>query len=124
MDHASDLGGTYGAVVSEMSIEHIREPAHFVKLAADSLTPGGAIVIYTVSAEGESFEHAGMGSPLVGPAEHLFLYSAQSLVALCSGAGLRVDTVWRSPTGDEIGVVVTKRRDRHNPGVQSASSRS
>ena len=109
-------------MISEMSIEHIRNPAHFVGLAADSLTAGGALVIYTVSAEGESFEHSGMGSPLVGPAEHLFLFSASSLVTMCTRAGLRVDTVWRSPTGDEIGVVATKRRDSQNPGIPAVTT--
>lgn len=117
VDHADHLGGSYGAVVSEMSIEHIRNPDRFCRLAADAIVPGGALLVYTVSAEGASFTHAGMGSPLVGPAEHLFLFSADSLVALCSRAGLRVDSLWRSPTGDEIGIVASKRTDRGNPAV-------
>lgn len=116
-DHADSLGGTYGAVVSEMSLEHVRRPDHFCSLAADALAPGGRLVIYTVSAEGESFEHAGMASPLAGPAEHLFLFSAGSLVSLCQRAGLRVETVWRNPSSDEIGIVATKRRDVANPAV-------
>ena len=116
-DHADSLNGPYDAVISEMSLEHVRRPEHFCSLAAADLAPGGRLVIYTVSAEGDSFEHSGMASPLVGPAEHLFLFSAGSLVALCQGAGLRVDTVWRSSTGDEIGVVASKRRDVENPGV-------
>ena len=73
--------------------------------------------MYTVSAEGDSFEQSGMASPLVGPAEHLFLFSAGSLVAMCEAVGLRVDTVWRNHTGDEIGIVASKRRDVANPGV-------
>lgn len=116
-DHAESLSGPYGAIISEMSLEHVRRPEHFCKLASQALTPGGRLVIYTVSAEGESFEHSGMASPLVGPAEHLFLFSAGSLVALCESAGLRVDTVWRNSTGDEIGIVATKRRDANNPGT-------
>jgi len=76
-------------------------------------------VIYTVSAEGDSFEHSGMASPLVGPAEHLFLFSAGSLVSLCQRAGLRVETVWRNHTADEIGVVAVKRRDVDSPAAPS-----
>jgi len=121
VDHASDLGGVYGAVVSEMSIEHVRRPEHFCQLAADALVPGGSLLIYTVSAEGASFEHSGMGSPLVGPAEHLFLFSAQSLVELCTRAGLRTDWLWRSPSGDEIGIVASKRLDSGNPAVPNGS---
>lgn len=117
VDHADSLGGTYGAVVSEMSIEHVRRPDHFVALASKALAPGGRLVIYTVSAEGESFEHSGMASPLVGPAEHLFLFSAGSLVSLCEREGLRVELVWRNHTSDEIGVVASKRRDRSNPAT-------
>lgn len=117
VDHANDLGGTYGAVISEMSLEHIRHPDRFCRIAADALVPGGVLLIYTVSAEGSSFAHAGMGSPLVGPAEHLFLFSANALVTLCSRAGLRVDKLWRSPSGDEIGVIATKRDDTGNPAI-------
>ncbi len=120
-DHADSLRGTYGAVISEMSLEHVRRPDHFCSLAADALAPGGRLVIYTVSAEGESFEHAGMASPLAGPAEHLFLFSAGSLVSLCQRAGLRVETVWRNPSADEIGIVATKRRDVANPAVVARS---
>lgn len=116
-DHAESIRGPYGAVISEMSLEHVRRPDHFCALAADALVPGGRLVIYTVSAEGESFEHSGMASPLAGPAEHLFLFSAGSLVSLVQRAGLRVETVWRNPSADEIGIVATKRRDVSNPAV-------
>ena len=121
-DHAESLGGTYGAVVSEMSLEHVRQPDHFCSLAAHALEPGGRLVIYTVSAEGDSFEHAGMASPLAGPAEHLFLFSAGSLVSLVQRAGLRVDSLWRNPSADEIGIVAVKRRDVANPAVAARAS--
>ena len=119
-DHATSLGGEYGAIISEMSLEHVRRPGHFCRLAANALVPGGRLVVYTVSAEGESFEHSGMASPLVGPAEHLFLFSAGSLVALAERSGLRVDHVWRSPSGDEIGMVATKRSDTGNPAISAS----
>lgn len=121
-DHAENLGGSYGAVISEMSLEHVRHPEHFVALAAHALVPGGRLVMFTVSAEGESFEHAGMASPLAGPAEHLFLFSAGSLVSLCQRAGLRVEHLWRNHSADEIGIVATKRRDVDNPAVPPPSS--
>lgn len=121
-DHATSLDGTYGAIVSEMSLEHVRRPGHFCRLAAEALAPGGRLVVYTVSAEGDSFEHSGMASPLVGPAEHLFLFSAGSLVALAERSGLRVDQIWRSPSGDEIGMVASKRRDIGNPAVAFTSA--
>lgn len=120
-DHSDSLRGPYGAIISEMSLEHVRHPERFCALAADALDPGGRLVIYTVSAEGNSFEHAGMASPLVGPGEHLFLFSAGSLVSLCQRAGLRVESVWRNPSADEIGIVAVKRRDVGNPGVQPRS---
>ncbi len=92
-----------------MSLEHVRRPDHAVGLTARALEPGGALLIYTVSAEGESFRHAGMASYLVGPAEHLFLYTRAALLALCERAGLTVTHQWSGPTGDEIGVVAVKR---------------
>lgn len=105
VDHAETIGGPYTAVVSEMSLEHVRRPDHAVGLAARALEPGGALLVYTVSVEGESFRHAGMASYLVGPAEHLFLYTRASLLALCERAGLTVTQQWSGPTGDEIGIV-------------------
>jgi len=121
-DHATTLRGPYGAVISEMSLEHVRRPEHFCDLAANALAPGGRLVIYTVSAEGASVEHSGMASPLIGPAEHLFLFSAGSLVSLCQRAGLRVETLWRNHTGDEIGIVASKRRDADNPAIAAVPS--
>lgn len=116
-DHAESLKGPYGAVISEMSLEHVRHPERFCALASDALVPGGRLVIYTVSAEGDSFEQSGMASSLAGPAEHLFLFSAGSLVSLCQRAGLRVESLWRNPTADEIGIVAVKRRDVGNPAI-------
>ncbi len=121
-DHAESLGGSYGAVISEMSIEHVRHPERFCRLAAEALLPGGRLVIYTVSAEGDSFEHSGMASPLAGPAEHLFMFSTGSLVSLCQRAGLRVESVWRNHTADEIGIIATKRRDTGNAAVVASST--
>lgn len=110
IDHATDIGGPYAAIVSEMSLEHVRRPEHAVQLGAGALEPGGALLIYTVCPDGTSFLHAGMASYLVGPAEHLFLYSEASLVALCEGAGLEVERTWTSESGDDVGIVATKPR--------------
>ena len=110
VDHADSLGGPYAAVVSEMSLEHVRRPDHALRLAADALEPGGALLVYTVCPEGESFRVAGMASYLVGPAEHLFLFSEASLVELCESAGLVVEHRWRDETGDDVGVVAGKPR--------------
>ena len=120
-DHATTLKGPYSAVISEMSLEHVRRPDHFCRLAHASMQPGGRLVIFTVSAEGWSFEHAGMASPLVGPGEHLFLFSAGSLVALVESAGFRVESLWRQHRADEIGIVAVKRTDYRSPALRSGS---
>jgi 2-polyprenyl-3-methyl-5-hydroxy-6-metoxy-1,4-benzoquinol methylase len=108
IDHAETIGGPYTAVVSEMSLEHVRRPDHFVELATAALEPGGALLIYTVSCEGDSFRHAGMASYLVGPAEHLFLFTTRALVTLCQAHGLEVEHTWTSASGDDVGVVAVK----------------
>jgi len=57
----------------------------------------------------------GMASYLVGPAEHLFLFSAASLVRMCSKAGLRVASLWLGPEGNEIGVLAVKPLEIRRP---------
>ncbi len=108
IDHAVDIGGPYSAIVSEMSLEHVRRPDHAVQTAATALEPGGVLLVYTVCPDGQSLRHAGMASYLVGPAEHLFLFSEEALVALCERAGLEVERTWTSASGDDIGIVAAK----------------
>ncbi len=108
IDDVSDLGGTFDCIISEMSLEHVRQPRHAVQVSAHALNPGGALLLYTVCAEGQSFRQRGMASYLVGPAEHLFLFSAESLTRLVSDAGLEIQSVWVDNHGDDVGVVAIK----------------
>jgi len=95
----------YDAVVSEMSLEHLPDPHAVVARAAAALRPGGVLMIFTVCADGDSFTSLGMASPLVGPAEHLFLFSQSSLERLVTDAGLEPLLFWTDEAGDSIGVL-------------------
>ena len=108
VDEIHALSEQHDCVISEMSLEHMRYPRHAIELAADSLRPGGCLLVYTVCSEGRSFREEGMASYLVGPAEHLFLFSADSLTRMATAAGLELKSVWVSPSGDDVGFLATK----------------
>jgi len=100
--------GSYDAVVSEMSLEHLPDPGAVIERAAAALRPGGVLMVFTVSGDGDSFATLGMASPLVGPAEHLFLFSARSLRLLAERASLEPIHDWTDDTGDAVGLLARK----------------
>ncbi|MGI9606738.1 MAG: class I SAM-dependent methyltransferase [Acidimicrobiales bacterium] len=108
VDHLDAIPEPVRVVVSEMSLEHVRNPDHAIKLAANALRSGGALLVWTVSAEGESMRYEGMASHLVGPAEHLFLFTEESLRSFCTQVGFEVQRVWFDATRDSVGVLAVK----------------
>ena len=67
-------------------------------------------MLYTVSAEGKSFREEGMASYLVGPGEHLYLFSSESLCRMVADAGLALQSLWVDNQGNDVGVVAVKSR--------------
>ncbi|MDH3705717.1 MAG: class I SAM-dependent methyltransferase [Acidimicrobiia bacterium] len=107
-DEPIDGAGPFDAVVSEMSLEHVPHPAAVMATVAAGLRPGGVVLVFTVSAEGPSFTELGMASPLVGPAEHLLLFSDRALRRLADQAGLETLETWTDASGDGIGLVARR----------------
>ena len=102
----------FGAVLLESTIEHLLSPRQALAKCAQSLHPGGGIVIGTISNEGDMFMTQGMDFSYVGPSEHLYYFPASALCRLCESVGLRVERLWRDPTGDSVALVATKCIDR------------
>ncbi len=102
----------FGAIIMDSTIEHFLSPRQALSKCAHALHPGGGITIGTISYEGDLMMTQGMDIDWVGPSEHLFYFSATSLIRLCESVDLRVEHLWRDPTGDSIGLLATKRIDR------------
>ncbi|MGI9601715.1 MAG: class I SAM-dependent methyltransferase [Acidimicrobiales bacterium] len=107
-DGAIEPGGSYDAVVSEMSLEHVPDPAAVMAGAAEAVRPGGVVMVFTVCPDGDSFSSLGMAAPMVGPAEHLFLFSAASLERLAHDAGLEPLHQWTDDAGDAVGLIARR----------------
>lgn len=110
IDDVDELAGTYDCIISEMSLEHLSDPHRAIELSAEALAPGGCLLLYTVSAEGKSFREEGMASYLVGPGEHLYLFSSESLCRMVADAGLALQSLWVDNQGNDVGVVAVKSR--------------
>lgn len=102
----------FGAIIMDSTIEHFLFPRQALAKCARALHPGGGLTIGTISYEGDLVMTQGMDVDWVGPSEHLFYFSASSLIRLCESVDLRVERLWRDPTSDSIALLATKRIDR------------
>jgi 2-polyprenyl-3-methyl-5-hydroxy-6-metoxy-1,4-benzoquinol methylase len=76
-------------IVSFEVIEHLFEPASFVRTCVELLRPGGLLVLTCPSIRGFDIEVLGAASPSVD-AEHLNYFHPKSLSALLASTGLEV----------------------------------
>ncbi len=104
----------FGAILLESTLEHFMSPRQVLATCAQALVPGGGLFIWTLGYEGDLFLTEGMDLPVVGPSEHLYYFSASSLIRLCESVGLRVDHFWRDSTYDSVALVATKRMDKND----------
>lgn len=79
-------------VCSFMTLEHLRDPAAFVGIAAQLLEPGGLLAVVVHDRRAWINRLLGMRSPIMD-LEHLQLFSPASLRALLLGAGFRSVTL-------------------------------
>jgi 2-polyprenyl-3-methyl-5-hydroxy-6-metoxy-1,4-benzoquinol methylase len=86
--------GRFDAVTLTNVLEHVPDPAHILELAADLLTPGGALCV-TVPNDFSPFQLAARtaadtGDWWVAPPHHLNYFDFDSLAGLMSRLGIRV----------------------------------
>lgn len=71
-------------------IEHIKEPAEFLKSVKNLLKPGGYILIYTPNFDSFSIKVMKEYSSIIDPTEHVVLFNNNSSKKLAAILGLKV----------------------------------
>jgi 2-polyprenyl-3-methyl-5-hydroxy-6-metoxy-1,4-benzoquinol methylase len=103
-DEIPALHGAFDAIVYGDVLEHLRDPARVLAALNRALAPGGQAVISVpnvahlwvrLSLAAGRFEYADRG---ILDRTHLRFFTRRSLVALLTGAGLRVERLTATPT--------------------------
>ena len=90
--------GGFDCVIALAVIEHVRFPGNFLGQVARLLPPGGIAVIMTGDYATWNVRRLGVAWSLYHGDGHLHFFSAKSLEAACSFAGLHVcSRVWAGP---------------------------
>jgi SAM-dependent methyltransferase len=87
--------GTYECVALWDVIEHVRDPAGVLRLAADSVRPGGLLALSTGDVTSLCARLSGSVWHLFNLPEHVFFFSPMSLRLLLERAGCEVARVQR-----------------------------
>ena len=86
-------GGSFDLVLASHLIEHLNEPASFVREAWRVLRPGARLLLTTPNIDG--FQARLFGSRWRSAIfDHLYLFSARTLAAMLSAAGFAVEGVY------------------------------
>lgn len=94
----ADLGNVYDAVVSFQVLEHVADPAGFIRGCLACLKPGGVLII-AVPAH-DSFVGVALNNILDAPPHHVTHWSGATLQYLAGLFGLEVAAVEYEPVSD------------------------
>ena len=97
-------GGPYDAVVARQVLEHVFDPAGFVRALVNALKPGGAGLIEVPSLE-QAVDH---GRYYDFFPDHVNYFSATTLARLCAAGGLAVVEVRRTFAGEFLAAFVRR----------------
>jgi SAM-dependent methyltransferase len=98
-EHAATNAGRYEAVTAFQVLEHIGDPASFLKAAIAALKPGGALVI-SVPNNDAFLKHCEFWS-LNMPPHHVTLWSRQALQSLARLLPIDLVTIKKEPLQEE-----------------------
>lgn len=91
----SNYGNTYDAVVSFQVLEHVADPAGFIRACVKCLKPGGRL-IFAVPAH-DSFVGSALNNILDMPPHHVTHWTGATLQHLAEGFGLEVLAIEYEP---------------------------
>jgi 2-polyprenyl-3-methyl-5-hydroxy-6-metoxy-1,4-benzoquinol methylase len=78
---------SFDAITSNQVIEHMHEPIEFLKTLYSWLKPGGILWLGTPNMDSDSHRHFGRDWYCLHPPQHLFIFSAKSLVHSMQATG-------------------------------------
>jgi len=117
---ALDLPGNYFDVITLWDVlEHLPHPVKMLEKAVSCLSEGGTLVICTPNLKGPSFLSEGKNWAFIGPSEHVYYFTPETLTALLKTLGLsvvRLDAV----DDDMLLIARSAREARETPGKGKA----
>lgn len=111
---------SFDAIVSSHVIEHLHDPAAFLRECRRILKPGGCLVVVTPNADSCGRQWYGAAWFPLDPPRHLLIFSAASLQAIGVQAGFARGAVScnaRDANNVFSGSIDIKRRGRHEWGA-------
>lgn len=118
----------FAGVLMTNVLEHIYDPAIFVKRLSNLLQPGGGVFISTVNARSMSATLLGTQWSMFKPEDHVSFPSARGLRTLATQTGLKAERIWTSelPLETPAAIAIALRdwkRERHaTPATPSAAT--
>jgi SAM-dependent methyltransferase len=112
-------GETIDAIIANHVIEHVSDPAAFLRHCSDMLKPGGRLVIMTPNLDSHGHRVFGRNWMGLDPPRHLFLFSPVSLARLCHTAGIGSAAVLSTCANAQLfafGSLDIRKHGRHTVG--------
>jgi 2-polyprenyl-3-methyl-5-hydroxy-6-metoxy-1,4-benzoquinol methylase len=93
LDTAPFEAGWFDVVTLWDVIEHVQSPSAYVKQIARLLRPGGMFALTTPNAGGLTFRLIGRDWWVVGPNDHIYYFTPDTLKRLLTGSGFALRTM-------------------------------
>ncbi|MCC6901934.1 MAG: class I SAM-dependent methyltransferase [Polyangiaceae bacterium] len=114
---SADLAGRYFAAITLVDVlEHVHDPAAFLRRVSGALAPDGVVVFNVPRRDGVIARLLGSRWPLLLP-EHLYYFSLPSLRHLLRVAGLDLVEHGRRPVVFSLGYVASRLAQHRWPGA-------
>lgn len=85
--------GHFDAVVMSHSIEHVKDPLAYLRLASEKLKPGGQLVLVAPNAGSLGFRLFGKAWTHIDAPRHVYVPSVPGMTAMLRKAGFSVESV-------------------------------